>query len=178
MALAATKAKPRAAVKRAAVKRAAVKRPKVRRPVAAARARFLDILSQTANVTEAAKKARMTTSAFYQHRRTDAAFRAQWQAALCEGYARLETELLAEALAAPDTEASDAVVKARLYKQRLALALLSAHRSAVRGEPRVVARPAADKPGRDPRDILAEKIAAMRARLAESEGQGEGGGGA
>jgi hypothetical protein len=176
MALAATKAKPRAAVKRAgvkraAVKRAAVKRPKVRRPVAAARARFLDILAQSANVTEAAKKARMTTSAFYQHRRTDAAFRALWQAALCEGYARLETDLLAEALAAPDTEVSDAEIKARLHKQRLALALLAAHRAAVRGEPRIAARPSADKPGRDPREILAEKIAAMRARLDDGPGE-------
>lgn len=52
----------------------------------------------------------------------------------CARAARLETELLAEALAPPEPELSDGLAKARLYKQRLALALLAAHRASVRGE--------------------------------------------
>lgn len=149
--------------------RVAVKRPK--RTTAAARRAFLDELAQSANVTAAAKRGRMTTSAFYQHRRADAEFRAQWHAALCEGYARLETELLAEALAAPDAEASDAVVKARLYKQRLALALLTAHRASVRGERNVGAVQVADDT-KGAKARLIQKFADMEARRAEAEAEG------
>lgn len=104
------------------------------RTTAAGRKTFLETLALSANVTAAAKKAKLTTTAVYRQRAKDSEFRAAWHAALCEGYARLETELLAEALAEPDPGLDDAVVKARQYKQRLALALLAAHRASVRGE--------------------------------------------
>ncbi len=135
------------------------------RTTAAARRRFLEELALTANVTAAAKKAKLASTTVYRARAQDAAFRRQWHAALCEGYARLETELLAEALAPAETEVPDAVLKLRLHRQKLALALLAAHRATVRGEPRAAARPASDDDGDDPKAILAEKIAVMRARL-------------
>ena len=98
------------------------------------RGKFLDALALSANVTAAAKSAKLTTTIVYRLRASDAPFRAAWHSALCEGYARLETELLAEALAPVEAGLDDMLVKARQYKQRLALALLAAHRSSVRGE--------------------------------------------
>jgi hypothetical protein len=121
------------------------KRRGAKRPSAAALRTFLERLAQAANVTAAAKAAKLSTPLVYALRGRDAGFRAKWHAALCEGYARLETELLAEALAAPDPELTDAQVKARQYKQRLALALLAAHRASVRGERSAAAGPVADE---------------------------------
>jgi hypothetical protein len=103
-------------------------------PSADKRRRFLAELALSANVTASADKAKLAPTNFYRLRARDAAFRAAWHAALCEGYARLETEMLAEALAEPDPDVSEAVLKARLHRQKLALALLAAHRASVRGE--------------------------------------------
>ena len=148
---------------RRAPRRAKRRAPK--RSTAAARETFLERLAQSANVTAAAKAAKLSTTLVYALRGRDSAFRAEWHAALCEGYARLETELLAEALAAPDPELSDAQVKARQYRQRLALALLNAHRASVRGERSVAAVAAADET-KGAKVRLTEKIEAMATRLA------------
>ena len=142
------------------------KRRQAKRPTTAALRTFLERLSLTANVTAAAKAAKLNTKAVYTRRGRDAGFRAAWHAALCEGYARLETELLAEALAPPEPELDDGLAKARLYKQRLALALLAAHRASVRGE-------RTDVGGRRPggttgaKAQLAETINTMVARSTE-----------
>lgn len=139
------------------------KRRAPKRTTAAARGTFLEKLAQSANVTAAAKTAKLSTTLVYALRARDTEFRAAWHAALCEGYARLETELLAEALAAPDPELGDAQVKARQYRQRLALALLNAHRASVRGERSVAAVVAADET-RGAKLRLADKIDTMAAR--------------
>ena len=137
---------------------------KLAQTTADTRAIFLRELSLTANVTAAAGKAGRYTSAFYSKRASDPIFRAQWHAALCEGYARLETELLAEALAPIETGLSEDALKARTAKQRFRLALLAAHRAAVRGERAgaVVAR-ADETKGAKAR--LGSKIAEMMARV-------------
>lgn len=125
---------------------------------AAARTAFLNTLAYSVNVTKAAKAAGVTTAAIYRERERDAKFRAAWQTALCEGYARLEAQLLAEALVAASPKTSDAMLKARQAKHRLGLALLAAHRAAVRGE-RTVAAPHYDD--------AADAKARLRAKLAE-----------
>jgi hypothetical protein len=107
---------------------------KARAISASQRSAFLEVLARKANVTAAAKAGDITTAAAYRLRLIDAGFRAKWHAALCEGYARIETELVAEALKAPSALTSEAMLKARAQKERLRLALLSAHRAAVRGE--------------------------------------------
>ncbi len=97
------------------------------------RSLFLDHLAQTANVAASARAAGVTSSAVYAERRRTPAFRDAWALALAEGYARLETELLAEALQTPSGRTGDGTLKARAQKHRLAIALLSTHRAAVKG---------------------------------------------
>lgn len=101
---------------------------------AAARRTFLDHLAQTANVSASARKAKVSTSQVYAERRKNEVFRTKWAAALAEGFAKLETELLAEALTAASGNIKDGLLKARAQKHRLALALLAAHRASVKGE--------------------------------------------
>lgn len=152
---------------RTAKVQSAGKRPRRRptgRTTATGRKKFLETLALSANVTAAAKKAKLTTTAVYRQRAKDPGFRALWHAALCEGYARLETELLAEALAEAEPGLEDAVVKARQYKQRLALALLAAHRAAVRGERAVSVKMCADD-SKGAKLELGATIAAMAGRL-------------
>src|SRR3546814_21109451 len=72
---------------------------------------------------------------------------ARWHEELCEGFARLEAELLSEALIAPTGNIKDATLKSRAQKYRLGLSLLAAHRAAVRGA-RFPAGGAAPKIGR------------------------------
>lgn len=97
------------------------------------RSLFLDHLAQTANVSASALAAGVKSSAVYAERRRTPAFRDAWALALAEGYARLETELLAEALQSASGRTADGTLKARAQKHRLAIALLSAHRASVKG---------------------------------------------
>jgi hypothetical protein len=148
--------------------KAAALRRKLRRPAgpsADKRRRFLVELALTANVTAAAKKGGLLAVNFYRLRARDAAFSAAWHDALCEGYARLETDMLAEALAEPDPDISDAVLKARLHRQKLALALLAAHRATVRGERSAVRRVPVDET-KGAKARLIATLATMRARAA------------
>jgi hypothetical protein len=94
---------------------------------------FLDHLAQTANVSASARVAGVGGGAFYTERRRSPVFRDAWAQALAEGYARLETDLLAEALQMANGRTADATLKARAQKHRLAIALLSAHRASVKG---------------------------------------------
>lgn len=94
---------------------------------------FLDHLAETANVSASARVAGVGSSAVYAERRRSPAFRDAWALALAEGYARLETDLLAEALQMASARTADATLKARAQKHRLAIALLSAHRASVKG---------------------------------------------
>ena len=121
---------------------------------ARARKHFLDHLAMTANVAASARKAGVTSQTAYAYRRRHPDFAHLWQAALTEGFARLEQELLAEALTSVSGKTSDATLKGRAQKHRLGLALLSLHRAAVRGTPKAGTAPRADDPG------LGEKVAA------------------
>ncbi|PKP96798.1 MAG: hypothetical protein CVT74_15995, partial [Alphaproteobacteria bacterium HGW-Alphaproteobacteria-13] len=94
---------------------------------------FLEALAESSNVAASARRAGTNANAMYRERRRNAGFAARWQEALCEGFARLEAELLAEALVAPNGNVKDVTLKSRAQKYRLGLALLAAHRAAVRG---------------------------------------------
>ena len=94
---------------------------------------FLNHLAETANVAASARAADIASSGVYAERRRSAGFRDDWARALGEGYARLETDLLAEALLAANGKTADTTLKARAQKHRLAIALLSAHRATVKG---------------------------------------------
>ena len=103
------------------------------RPTRGQLSSFLEALAETSNVAASARAAGVTGNAMYRERRRNAGFAARWHAALCEGFARLEAELLSEALVAPSGNVKDATLKSRAQKYRLGLALLAAHRAAVRG---------------------------------------------
>ncbi|MBK8631367.1 MAG: hypothetical protein IPN84_14590 [Sphingomonadales bacterium] len=109
----------------------------------AARATFLAHLAETSNVSASARMAKITSSRVYRERLRFPAFRAQWQDALAEGYARLEAELLAEALRPASGNLKDITLKSRQMKVRLGMTLLSLHRASVRGaKPTLPAPPA------------------------------------
>lgn len=63
----------------------------------ARRETFLEHLAATCNVTASAAVAGVAVSTVYAHRMKDEAFRADWDAALAQGYARLEAALLERA---------------------------------------------------------------------------------
>ena len=62
-----------------------------------ARTVFLEHLAATCNVQESTKAARVAVSTVYANRMRDAGFRADWDAALEQGYARLEAALIERA---------------------------------------------------------------------------------
>ena len=76
---------------------------------------FLDHLGATANVAGATAVVKFKDGAAYSFRRKSAEFRSAWQAALCEGYAKLELMMLERAMIAlqPLTESEDAPDPAR-----------------------------------------------------------------
>jgi hypothetical protein len=87
---------------------------------------------------------------------------------LAEGYARLETDLLAEALQMANGRTADGTLKARAQKHRLAIALLNAHRAAVKGGA-LVAAPL--PPKQDLATVKAQlilKLTQMRQRAEDS----------
>jgi hypothetical protein len=133
------------------------------------RSLFLDHLAQTANVSASARAAGVKSSAVYAERRRTPAFRDAWALALAEGYARLETDLLAEALQTASGRTADGTLKARAQKHRLAIALLSAHRASVKGG--ALAAPASKPAQPDLATLKAQlilKLTHMRQRAEES----------
>ena len=86
------------------------------------RTAFLEALAETSNVTASAIRANVPLRTVYKVRRADAAFAAEWQLALHEGYDMLEMELLGY-LRDPQP--------ARKMDVAAALRLLAAHRETV-----------------------------------------------
>lgn len=124
---------------------------------------FLDALAESSNVAASARAAGISANAMYRERRRNAGFAARWHEALCEGFARLEAELLSEALIAPTGNVKDATLKSRAQKYRLGLALLAAHRAAVRGAKLPIGEGA---PKGSAKAKLLHKLRAMRAQVA------------
>jgi hypothetical protein len=98
-----------------------------------ARKQFFAHLAETANVSASARIAGVDPRAIYRERERSAAFRDDWMKALAEGYVRLETKMLADALVAASSNLKDQTLKARALKQKVQITLLTAHRANVRG---------------------------------------------
>jgi hypothetical protein len=137
---------------------------------ARARRAFLDHLAMTANVAASARAAGIAPHLAYATRRRNAEFASQWQAALTEGFARLESALLAEALSAVSGKVSDATLKSRAQKHRLGLALLAMHRASVRGGGKAAAL-VEPKRDRAMADKVAAKIRDMHNRMLAGDGE-------
>jgi hypothetical protein len=128
---------------------------------------FLVHLAQTCNVSASAKVAGVTARPVYDLRKTSVDFCAKWMAALREGYARLEANLLAEALSPPASNMKDSTFKQKQMKTRIGMALLAAHKATVRD----VEKPAPSR-SRDPKEVkqrLDARFAAMRKRLGDDD---------
>ncbi|WP_174522615.1 hypothetical protein [Novosphingobium lentum] len=89
---------------------------------------FLAALADTSNVSAAARKAGIATSAVYERRRADSDFNRRWQVALCEGYDNLEMELLHRLRTGEVKVALGARKGSRSFDNATALRLLAAHR--------------------------------------------------
>lgn len=145
-------------------------RPQVRVPRAggwtvAKQKVFLSHLAATCNVTRSARAVGMHESGVYQLRARSAEFRAQWAAALDEGYAKLELMMLQRAMngtVKKVTRAGGVIDRFREYSDATALQLLKAHKDRT--------RPAADLPEEDveaARKRILKKLEAIERREAK-----------
>ena len=123
---------------------------------------FLYHLSWSVNVRASARAVSMSEPSVYRLRARSTEFRAAWDVALREGYARLEVVMLERAIGGtvkPIVSAGKVTGEMTEYSDRLGLSLLAAHRAAVHG---VEANPG------DPasaRERIAAKLAEMNRRL-------------
>ena len=131
--------------------------------------RFFNRLSETANVSEAARHAGAAVATVRHWRLTDALFRARWDQALADGYADLEMQMIGKALFGIESETVEAVdAKGRMVRRTrsdapgLGPRLLEAHYARVAATHAAV-QLAAGVPG----PTSDATIAAMRARLLE-----------
>ena len=116
---------------------------------------FLDHFAATCNARASAAVAGVCNSTIFAWRQKDAPFRAAWDAALEQGYARLEAELVRQACEGPAPDGSDGPdIRISGMDAKVALATLEAYRR---------------NRGARPGDILprASDIEAVRARLEE-----------
>ena len=146
-------------------------RPARRKPAAARerwtldkQAEFLRHLADTANVTASARAVGMSEKGVYKLRMKSDAFRAAWASALTEGYVKLELMLLDRAMNGTRKavwHGGKTVGETTEYSERLAMQLLSQHRTSVMtGAPRGGRESDADLRAR-----LAEKLDDMSRRL-------------
>ncbi|MEM7688596.1 MAG: hypothetical protein AAF291_06215 [Pseudomonadota bacterium] len=84
---------------------------------------FLDLLAETSNVSESARRAGINPSRAYKVRREEPEFARQWLAALWEGYSHLEMEVLRRL-----REGDNCTGDKGKYDFANAIRLLSAHR--------------------------------------------------
>lgn len=97
---------------------------------------FLDALAASCNVTHAAEQAGFCTPTVYRQRRLRPEFAERWQAALEQGYARLEQALLQSALDSMSGVAFDENRPIPRMSVDQAMNVLRAHRNEVRGDGR------------------------------------------
>ncbi|MES2445246.1 MAG: hypothetical protein V4574_20670 [Pseudomonadota bacterium] len=127
-----------------------------------AEARFLDQLAASCNVTLAAKAAGFSATAIYNRRRTDPGFAERWQAALDQGYVRIEMLLVRRATEVlergpdPELPLPDMTV-------RDALAILNLHRGTVKGEGKYPGWRARPRSLDEMRDSILTKFEAIEA---------------
>lgn len=100
----------------------------------AAESAFLEELAATANVRAAAEAAGFSTTAIYRRRMRWPGFAAAWQACLEQGYARIETQLIALATDSLRSEpVSGAAAGGKAMSVAEAMNLLKLHRASVKG---------------------------------------------
>jgi hypothetical protein len=131
-------------------------------------ARFLGVLTETCNVSEACRKSGVPMTVAYRRRKMDAGFRASWNEAIAIGYQRLEAVLLDRAFNGTErvvTKKDGSEERMREYPNQLGLMLLRMHReTAMEAD--------SDLPEEDDNEIrerLVRKLQRMKIRDAEQE---------
>jgi hypothetical protein len=138
---------------------------------------FLAVLTETANVRQAAKKVGMSTAAAYLLKGRDAAFALAWRKALDVGYSELEMALLRQSLEGTErtemveegeTRTLKYVKTIRSFPFTVAVRLLSAHRDEVEAFRRSEAQEA-DTTGTTATERARAVLKDIRTRLLEQE---------
>ncbi|WP_260599244.1 hypothetical protein [Sphingomonas endolithica] len=142
----------------------------------AAEAAFFDHLAASCNVTAAAEAVGFSTPTVYRLRQTRPEFAARWQAALEQGYARLELALLKAAVDTIDDVPFDVERPTPKMTVDQAMNVLRAHRNSVvdngRGGPGKTARRRSLDEVRASILSKVEAIRSMDAAPADSEARG------
>lgn len=94
-------------------------------------AKFLGVLGETCNVSEACRRSGVPMTVVYRRRKMDAGFRAEWVETIGEAYRRLELVLLERAFNGSErvvTRRDGSEERMREYPNAIALKLLQMHR--------------------------------------------------
>ena len=124
-------------------------------------ARFLDRLSASCNVTLAAAESGFSREAVYKRRRLDPGFAERWQAALEQGYARIEMALVRRAADALEGLELDPDSPFPEMTMKDAIAVLQLHRPTVKGEGRAAGWRARPRSLDEMRDSILAKLSAL-----------------
>ena len=132
-----------------------------------AEAIFLDNLAASCNVKLSAAAAGFSTVAIYNRRRSDPGFAERWQAALAQGYARIEMALVKSATDALDGLKLDPETPIPTMTVKDAINILQLHHASVKGgdtrRPGWLARPRSLD---EVRESILRKLAAFEAARA------------
>ena len=96
--------------------------------------KFLTVLGETCNVSEACRRSKVPMTVVYRRRKMDAGFRAEWLEQLAHAYRRLELVLLERAFNGTErvvTKRDGSEERMREYPNNIALKLLQMHRESV-----------------------------------------------
>lgn len=140
-----------------------------------AEAGFLDSLAACCNVKRAAAAIGYATATLYWRRRRDPAFAERWQAALEQGYTRIEAMLIEAAENALSGRMPDPESPIPAMTIREAMELLRMHRAAARGAgPRTPGRRARPRSIDEVRGSIIAKLSAIETSRAEGRGRAGG----
>jgi hypothetical protein len=130
--------------------------------------RFLAVLADTCNVSEACRRSGVPMTVAYRRRKMDAAFRAAWLEKIAIGYQRLEAVLLDRAFNGTEkviTKRDGSEERMREYPNQIALQLLKMHReTALEAETEPAPRDVAEI-----RERLVRKLQRLKKRDEEQE---------
>ena len=132
--------------------------------------KFLRVLAETCNVSEACRRSGVPMTVAYRRRKMDAGFRAEWMEMIGIGYQRLEAVLLDRAFNGTErvvTRKDGSEERMREYPNQLGLALLRMHReTAIEADSEMPAEDIAEI-----RERIVRKLQRMKRRDEEQEAE-------
>jgi hypothetical protein len=135
--------------------------------------RFLAVLGDSCNVSEACRRSGVPMTVAYRRRKMDAGFRAEWREMIAIGYQRLEAVLLERAFNGTTrvtTRRDGSEERMHEYPNQLGLQLLKMHReTAMEADSEM---PAVDID--ELRERIVNKLQRMKRRDEKQEAEGEG----